>query len=59
MESYNDPENTYEDFNFLPNVLKALDEDDDLVIISPEVDVYTDEENFGMILSMLNVFHKK
>lgn len=42
---YDDPENTYGYFNFLSNALEALDKDDDLVI-TPEVDAYTDDKNF-------------
>lgn len=46
MESlYDNPENTYGYFNFLPNAFGASDGDDELVVIPP-VDAYTDEDNF-------------
>lgn len=53
------PSKTFGVFNFLPDTLEALDNDDDLIIILSEVDAYADKEKRKMIFSMLNLFPKK
>lgn len=42
---FDNPASTY-GYNFLTGVLDALDKDDDLVILPPDVDSLTDEEEF-------------
>lgn len=37
---------TYRYYNFLPDALEALEEDDDIVILPPDMDQLTDEEEF-------------
>ncbi|KAF2890518.1 hypothetical protein ILUMI_15655 [Ignelater luminosus] len=41
------PVKAYGYHNFLPDALEALEDDDDLVILSPNVDQLTDEEEFN------------
>lgn len=43
---FDNPASTYGYHNFLPGALDALEEDDDLVILPPDVDSLTDEEEF-------------
>lgn len=43
---FDNPASTYGYHNFLPGALDALGEDDDLVILPPDVDSLTDEEEF-------------